>query len=178
MNKINVVAAVAIIMTTLVLYGLSTTPFIPAWAVFISWACFFHMGGGTSPNAVFLATLRHVGLGIVAAWLSALIVLHNPFSSALLAEWWAPVIIGLVIGLLSWMSTFVKFAITPAIIYGYAGTFAFLSMPGHFDTTSLLSLSFENVLIALGASLLIGISAGYLNAGIVQWLSALSLRKS
>ena len=178
MNKLNVVTAVAVIMTTLVLYGLGTTPFIPAWAVFISWACFFHMEGGANPNAAFMATFRHVGLGIVAAWLSALLVLNNPFGSALVSEWWTPVIIGLMIGLLSWMSIFAKFAITPAIIYGYAGSFAFLSIPGRFDTATLLALSFENVLVALGASLLIGVFMGYLNAGVVQWLSALSLRKS
>lgn len=178
MNKLNTVTIVAIIMTTLVLYGLGATPFIPAWAVFISWACFFHMDGGTHPKAAYIATLRHVGLGIVAAWISALIVLNNPFSGAMASEWWAPVIIGLVIGVLSRMSIFAKFAITPAIIYGYAGTFAFLSLPGNFSMASLLSLTFENVLVALGVSLLIGASVGYLNAAIVQWLTASAIRKS
>lgn len=177
MDKLNAATAVAIIMTILVLYALGATPFIPVWAVFIGWACFFHMGGGTDPRQAFLATIQHIGLGIVAAWLSALLVLINPFSNTTLMEWWAPVIIGLIIGVLFRMSIFARFSITPAIIYGYAGTFAFLSAPGRFSMQTLLSLSFENVLIALSASLLIGAFAGYLNAVLVQWLSTLSLRK-
>lgn len=177
MEKLNAATAVAIIMTILVLYALGATPFIPVWAVFISWACFFHMGGGTYPRQAFSATIQHIGLGIVAAWLSALLLLTNPFTNATLMEWWAPVIIGLIIGILFRMSIFARFSITPAIIYGYAETFAFLSTPGRFDMEVLLSLSFENVLVALSASLLIGAVAGYLNAVLVQWLSTLSLKK-
>ena len=41
MDKLNAATAVAIIMTILVLYALGATPFIPVWAVFIGWACFF-----------------------------------------------------------------------------------------------------------------------------------------
>src|SRR3546814_17430498 len=81
MGKLNAATAVATLMTILVLYALGATPFIPVWAVFIGWACFFHMGGGTDPRQAFSATIQHVGLGIVAAWLSALLVLINPFRS-------------------------------------------------------------------------------------------------
>lgn len=178
MNNLNTATAVAVIMTILVLYALGATPYIPAWAVFISWACFFHMDGGTDPGKAFASTLQHVELGIVAAWLSALLVLLNPFSNAVMMEWWAPVVIGLAIGVLFQMSMFARFSITPAIIYGYAGTFAFLgSGPGRLSAEALLSLSFENVLITLSTCLLVGVSAGYLNAVLVQWLSSMSLRK-
>jgi hypothetical protein len=177
MSKLNIATAVATIMTILVLYALAATPYIPAWAVFITWACFFHLGGDENPGQAYFTTLQHVGLGITAAWLSALIVLVNPFSNAAVAAWWAPVVIGLVIGVLFRMGASPRFAITPAIIYGYAGTFAYLSAgPEKFSMQALLSFSFDNVLITLGACLLIGISAAYLNSVLVQRLSTASLK--
>jgi|GEM_PF-682065 len=176
MNKLTAASTVAVIMTILVLYALSATPYIPAWAVFITWACFFHLGGDADPGQAYISMLQHVGLGITAAWLSALIILVNPFSNALLVAWWAPVIIGLVIGVLFRMGVSARFAITPAIIYGYAGTFAFLDgRQDRFNMEALLSFSFNNVLITLGVSLLIGISAAYLNAILVQRLITTSL---
>jgi len=177
MNKLDIATVVAIVMTTVVVYALGSLPFIPAWAVFISWACFFHMDGGENRGQAYLATLQHVGVGILAAWLSVLLVLNDPFNNALTSEWWAPVVIGLIIGVLSRMSVLARFSITPAIIYGYAGTFAFLNSPGRFSNEALLSLTFDNALIALGISLVFGASAGYLNAILVGWLSAMSLRR-
>ncbi|HZV61436.1 MAG TPA: DUF1097 domain-containing protein [Methylophilaceae bacterium] len=177
MNKLDIATVVAIVMTTVVVYALGSLPFIPAWAVFISWACFFHMDGGENLDQAYLATLQHVGVGILAAWLSVLLVLNDPFNNALTSEWWAPVVIGLIIGVLSRMSVLARFSITPAIIYGYAGTFAFLNSPGRFSNEALLSLTFDNALIALGISLVFGASAGYLNAILVGWLSYMSLRR-
>lgn len=177
MNKLDAATLIAITMTALVLYALNWAPFIPAWAVFIYWACFFHMEGGENRAQAYLATLQHVGIGLLAAWLSALLVLNNPFNNAVVSEWWAPVIIGLMIGAVFRLSVLARFSITPAIIYGYAGTFAFLSGAGRFSNETLLSLTFDNVLIALGIGLVLGVSAGYVNAVLVQWLSTLSLKK-
>lgn len=178
MNQLDIATTVAVVMTALAIYALTSVPFIPAWAVFVSWACFFHMEGGENRNQAWLATLQHVGIGVLAAWLSALLVLNNPFNNAMVSEWWAPVVIGVIIGFLFRLSILARFAITPAIIYGYAGTFAFLSGPGLFSNEAMLSLTFDNALITLIISLVIGASVGYLNAVLVQWLSAISIRKS
>jgi hypothetical protein len=178
MNQLDIATTVAIVMTALAVYALTSIPFIPAWAVFVSWACFFHMEGGENRNQAWLATLQHVGIGVLAAWLSALLVLNNPFNNAMVSEWWAPVVIGMIIGFLFRLSILARFAITPAIIYGYAGTFAFLSGPGLFSNEAMLSLTFDNALITLIISLVIGASVGYLNAVLVQWLSAISIGKS
>ena len=177
MNKLDIATAVAVTMTILAVYALASIPFVPAWSVFLSWACFFHLDGGENRNQAYLATLQHIGTGIIAAWLSALLVLNNPFKNELTSEWWAPVVIGLIIGALSRLSVFTRFSITPAIIYGYAGTFAFLSLPGTFNNEALLSFTFDNVLISLGLGLVCGTSAGYVNAVVVGWLSSLSLRQ-
>lgn len=178
MNKLNAATLVAVVMTALVLYVLAWIPTIPVWAVFISWACFFHMNGGESRNRAWLDTLLHIGVGIVSAWLSALLVLSNPLTHASIGAWWGPIIIGLVIGALFRLGVSDRFSITPAIIYGYAGTFAFLSVPGRFSKESLLSLTMDNVVIAMGISLVLGISAGYVNAVIVERLCMMRLKES
>lgn len=172
MNPLNASALTGAVLTVIALYILSFYPFIPPWAIFLTWACFFHMGGGVDRRQAYVATLLHIGLGIVAAWLSALAVLHNPFGGGLAQSLWAPVLIGLVIGLLLRTGTISRIAVTPAIIYGYAGTFAFLSTTGTFGLAPLLSLSFQNALVAMSVSSVIGASAGYLNAVLANRLSS------
>ena len=177
MTQLNAATFSAFILTAIALYILSSYPFLPPWAIFISWACFFHMDGGVNRNQAYFATIMHLGLGITAAWLSALAVLNNPFSSEISNEFWAPVIIGLMISMLSRMGAITRFSVTPAIIYGYAATFAFLSATGAFTIDVLLSLSSQNAIVALAVSIVIGASAGYINTMLVKWLSELSLRR-
>ena len=97
MKPINANTLSGFTLTAIALYLLSFFPFIPAWAVFITWACFFHMDGGINKNQAFFATLRHIELGAFASWISALIVLNNPLSGALADQLWAPVLIAAVI---------------------------------------------------------------------------------
>lgn len=174
MTQLNAATFSTFILTVIALYVLSLLPLIPPWAIFISWACFFHLNGAAERNLAYLSTIRHLGLGISAAWLSAIIVLNNPFSSAMLNAWWPPVIIGLMIALLSRMAVIRRFAVTPVIIYGYAATFAFLSAPSAFSMQSLVALAMHNAVIAMTISIVIGASAGYINALLVELLLAKS----
>ena len=171
MSKINAPAFAAALLTMLVLLAMQQFPFIPLWALFISWACFFHLGGGEKPGETLLVTNIHLWTGIVASWLSALLLLANPFTDTMLAPVWGPVIIGLVIGLLVRMSLLPWLAATPAIIYGYAAVWAFLSVPGRFDATLLRFLTFDNAVIALLVASLLGTCLGYVNARFVAWLT-------
>ena len=177
MTPLNASALTGAALTVIALYILGFFPFIPAWAMFLTWACFFHMGGGIDRHQAYTATLLHIGLGIVAAWLSALAVLQNPFGSGLAQTLWAPVLIGVVIGLLLRTGAIARIAVTPAIIYGYAGTFAFLGTAGTFNIEPLLSLSFQNALIAMGVSVILGASCGYLNATLAAWLTSPGINK-
>lgn len=76
------------------------------------------------------------------------------------------------------MSIYIQFSVTPAIIYGYASIWAFLSVPGMFNQETLLSMSFQNAIVAIGISLVLGTSAGYLNAVMVSRLVSLRLSKN
>ncbi|MDP2247327.1 MAG: DUF1097 domain-containing protein [Nitrosomonadales bacterium] len=184
MNQLNATTFCAFALTAVVLYLLSFFTFIPPWAVFIAWACFFHMDGGLNRNQAYIATLLHLILGAFSAWISALAVLNNPFGSGLGEQLWAPVFIGIVIALLSRMGTMTRFCVTPAVIYGYASVFAFASTTGFFSQEPLLSMSFNNALLAVVFSFVLGASAGYLNAMLVgvlirmHWISAIKTVRS
>lgn len=173
MKPINAVCISGFLLTAIALYLLNLVPFIPAWPVFITWACFFHMEGGLYKEQTYFSIIRHIGLGAFAAWLTALLLLQNPFSHAALAAWWGPVLIAAVIALLMRLGTLSKFSVTPAVIYGYAMIWAFLSQPGSFDRAVLTSLSFNNALVVIEVCLLIGASAAYLNALLVDALCGL-----
>lgn len=170
MTQLNAATFSAFLLTTIVLYVLGFFTFIPPWAVFITWACFFHMNGGVNHNQAFISTIRHMALGATAAWISAIVLLNNPLDSALGQQLWGPVFIGAVIAILARMGTIALFSVTPAIIYGYASVFAFSSTAGLFAPEYLLSVSFNNALFAILFSTMVGASAGYVNALLVAVL--------
>lgn len=177
MTQLNATTFSAFAMTTIVLYILGFFTFIPPWAVFITWACFFHMDGGVNRNQAFIATILHMALGAFGAWISAIAILNNPFDSALGQQLWGPVFIGAIIAILARMGTISRFSVTPAIIYGYASVFAFASAAGFFTLEQLLSVSFNNALLAILFSIACGALAGYLNATLVGVLSGLKWTK-
>lgn len=170
MKPINAITLSGFTLTAIAVYFLGYFPFIPAWPIFITWACFFHMDGGVNKNQAFFSTIRHIGLGAFTAWLSALIVINNPLSGELVSQLWAPILIAAMIALLTRLSIFTNLSVTPAMIYGYASIWAFLSVPGFFSQEILLSLSFQNALVAIGFCIILGACAGYLNAAMVAKL--------
>ena len=170
MTQLNAATFSAFALTTIVLYVLGFFTFIPPWAVFIAWACFFHMNGGVNRNHAFIATIIHMALGAIAAWISAIFLLNNPVDSALGQQLGGALFIGAIIAILARMSTITLFSVTPAIIYGYASFFAFASTTGLFAPEHLLSMSFNNALLAILFSTLVGASAGYVNAALVAAL--------
>lgn len=170
MTQLNAATISAFLMTAIVLFLLGYVPYIPAWAVFITWACFFHMDGGVDRNQAYVATVVHMGLGALAAWISALMILENPFGSAVAQQVWAPMLIGIVIAVLIRVSAIPRLSVTPVTIYGYASIFAFVSASGSFSLENLLSVTTDNALVTILISIVVGASAGYLNAVIVSLL--------
>lgn len=175
MKPINAITLSGFTLTAIAVFLLGYFPFIPAWPVFITWACFFHMDGGINKNQAFFATLRHIGLGAFASWVSALLVINNPLSGELVNQLWAPILIAAVIAMLMRLSAFTQFSVTPAMIYGYASIWAFLSVPGLFNQEILLSLSFQNAILAIGFCVVLGTCAGYINSIMVSLLCGLQM---
>lgn len=171
MQPKNAIVLCACILTIIALFVLSYFSQIPVWSVFIAWACFFHIGGGENRNQAFGHILQHMVLGAVAAWLSAIALLHNPFESGLAQQLWTPVLIGIVIALLFLLARLPRFAIAPVIIYGYASVFAMASTAGLFSLENLLSFSLGNAMLAVVVATLIGACAAYINSMLVDALS-------
>lgn len=171
MSKINAAAFAAGALTLLVLLVMSRFPFVPLWALFIAWACYFHLGGSEKPESILAVAVVHISLGVIASWLSALLLFANPLPGELGELLWGPLVIGLVIGILVRLSVLPWLAATPAVIYGYASIWAFLSVPGHFDLGALLSVSFNNAVIAILAAMLLGVCMGYVNVRLAGWLA-------
>lgn len=171
MSRINAACLCAALLTTVVLLLTQPFPALPVWSLFITWACFFHLGGDQDPATAFRITVTHVGLGVFTAWLTALSLFANPWIDTGLSQAWGPVIIGIVIGVLVRLSVVGHFAVTPAIIYGYASVWAFLSIGEHFSLQALLSPSMQNVIVAIPSCILIGATMGYFNARLVDLLS-------
>ena len=178
MKPINAITLSGFTLTAVAIYVLGYFPFIPAWPIFITWACFFHMDGGINKNQAFFSTLRHICLGTFASWISALAVLNNPFSNVIADQLWAPVLIATAIAVLMRLSTVIQFSVTPAVIYGYALIWAFLSVPGLFNQEILLSISFQNAILAVAFCVLLGACAGYINATLVSWLCNIKVTKN
>lgn len=172
MDKINVSAVCAGLLTTLVLCAMSHFPQVPLWAMFIAWACFFHLGGSDQPAASARRLLMHMGTGAVLAWCSALLILLNPWTHGLTGYLWAPLLTGLIIAAILRASAWPLFSITPAIIYGFASVWAYLSSSGHFNLASLLSSRMDNALLAILLCVVLGTALGYLNAWLVTALSS------
>ena len=172
MKPINAVTLSGFLLTAIILYLLGYYPFIPAWPIFITWACFFHMEGGINKEQAFFATILHIGLGTFASWISALLVINSPFSGALANQLWAPLLIAAVIAVLMRISNVTQFSVTPAIIYGYASIWAFLSAPGLLTQQMLLSISFQNAIVSIGFCVVLGACLGYINAVMINWLCA------
>ena len=139
---------------------------ILVWAAVIAWGCFFHAGGD---NNALRITIAGNFLGILTAWTAGIFLTLNPDSVP------PPVWAGLVVGLLTFAMVFVghqlavRFGLTvrvvPASFYGAASTFAYLvQTPGRLTTKALFSLSFDNALIALPISMIIGALLGLATA--------------
>ena len=170
MKPIYAITFSAFTLTAVAIFLLGYYPYIPAWPIFITWACFFHLDGGNNKNQAFYSTITHIGLGAFASWLSALLIINNPLSGELANQLWAPILIAAVIAGLMRLSVFTRLSVTPAMIYGYASIWAFLSVPGLFNQEALLSLTFQNAIVAISFCILLGASAGYINSAMVALL--------
>ncbi|MBU2967324.1 DUF1097 domain-containing protein [Amphritea sp. 2_MG-2023] len=138
--------------------GIATAIFVQVgtlliWAAFIAWASYFAIGGNSS---VIKLNITSNVFGVIVAWLTALLVLANP-STAIPASMWVGLCVFASIVVYISASKVAIFSSIPAVTFGYATTFAFLSQtPNAFSYNKMLSANFENVLIIVPISMVIG----------------------
>lgn len=132
------------------------------WAAFVAWASYFAIGGSA---AVIKLNVTSNVFGVVIAWLTGLAALANP---GMAAPIWIGFCVLVSIVVYISLSQFEPFSSVPAATFGYATTFAFLSQtPDAFSYGKMLSFSFENVLIVVPISMVIGTLFAFVSG----WLS-------
>lgn len=146
----------------------SATPHLFVWAAFIGWASYDH--SGATPQAA-LRSSAAVVFGVIMAWAAAITVaggalpLSSPQAMAVAA--------GVASLLIVLASAAPILSIVPATFYGFASTFAYLSLaPGAFTINALTAVNWENAIVAMPVSLLIGTCLGIAQGRLSQVLVA------
>jgi hypothetical protein len=147
------------------------------WAGFIAWGCFFHTGGDSK---AFIKTLVGTCYGVVVAWIALLLVVNAGLGEK------GPVVIAIVVAVTVFFLVIVAkiepLSAVPANVYGYAATVAWsLSAPslpgatpdvaGTGPLQNLTSANFENPLILLIVSLVLGTIFGWLSGQLAAALT-------
>jgi hypothetical protein len=151
---INSTAISAAILGGLTTWAALATGSFLIWAAFVACACFFNSGGDLT---AFRTTIVSNIFGVVVAWTTALAIVEFPGGPA-----WAALIVAISIVLYILAAHINLFSAIPAVTYGYACTFAYLTQNSDVFTPSvMLSASTKNALILVPFSMIIGACFGY-----------------
>ncbi|MET1026317.1 MAG: DUF1097 domain-containing protein [Dongiaceae bacterium] len=151
--------------------------FVLVWAGFISWGCFFHSGGD---QKAFVKTIAGTVYGAIIAWIALLLIVKTPLGS--MGTLPIAIIVGVTVFFLVIVASNEYLSVVPANVYGYAATVAYaLHQPSVAPTTeggvgigplqNLTAASFQNPLILLIVSLVLGAVGGYLSAHLAKMLT-------
>ena len=139
--------------------------FVLVWAGFVAWGCFFHTGG--DDNALTKTIAGNI-YGIVIAWIALLIIVNVPVAS--LGTVWPAIVVGVTVFLLVIVASIEPLSVVPANVYGYASTVAYSlhqatdAGEGTGPLANLASGSFQNPLVLLIVSMVIGALFGFISA--------------
>jgi hypothetical protein len=159
---------VALAISVSLFGGLATWLFMTTgaffiWAAFVAWACFFQSGGDAN---AFKTTIVSNVFGVFVAWSTALaiaIIGGGPIVGASL--------VALSIALYILAAHWKPLSSIPAVTYGYACTFAYVTQNADaFVPKVLLSLSMRNALWVIPWSMIIGACFAYASATFAGWL--------
>lgn len=170
MLPIRAYALSAAIVASLATWAFLQFPGLLIWGAFIGWAGFLHSGG---ESAVMVKAITCMVFGVFMAWLFSVLIaggylgLSLPLAAALLVAIMAPFMV--------WISKIPLFSIVPASFYGFAACFAYLAQTaGKFTSESLTVVGFNNVLVVVSVSLVIGVCLGRLQTVLAGMLIAKS----
>lgn len=159
--------AAALVAATAVL-AFAYLPDLLVWAAFIGWASYDQ--SGATPEAALRSSAALV-FGAVMAWLVAIVV------AAGLLPLNAPVATSISAGAASFLivmaSRIPLLGVVPAIFYGFASTFAYLSLaPGMFSLGAITTFELKNAIVCVPISLLVGTALGVAHGRLSKTLAA------
>ena len=159
MKMLYAYAVAGAVITAVAVWAFLTFPGLLIWAAFVGWASMHHCGGD---RAALKKTIVCTTFGVVMCWAVGMAVatgvtgLPAPIAAALAA--------GIAAATIVLVSSVPSLSATPAIFYGFASGFAFLSQtPGKFSVEAMTAPGLENVLIVVSVSLIIGALLGALH---------------
>ncbi len=140
------------------------------WAVFIAWACFFAIGGdGKALQNTIVCSI----LGAVLAWIALLIILGVPLAGMLTLPIWAGIVVGATVLIMCLLAQIEVFSALPASVLGYASVASLaLQTPPAFSIDALTSASFNNALIVIVISLVVGAVLGMISGKVGDALTS------
>ena len=139
--------------------------FVLVWAGFVAWGCFFHTGGDDQALA---KTIVGNIYGVIIAWIALLIIVNVPVEG--LGTVWPAIVVGVTVFLLVIVASIEQLSVVPANVYGYASTVAYSlhqatdAEAGTGPLANLASGSFQNPLVLLIVSMVIGALFGFISA--------------
>ena len=168
LSCLTAAALAAALVAAASVLAFSAMPHLFVWAAFIGWASYDH--SGATPQAALRSSAALV-FGVIMAWAVALVVtaatlpLNTPLATAVTA--------GIASFLIVLASAAPILSTVPATFYGFASTFAYLSLvPGAFTINAMTAFDRENIIVAMPISLLIGSCLGIAQGRLAQALAA------
>ena len=138
--------------------------FVLVWAGFVGWGCFFHSGGD---DKALVKTIAGNVYGVFIAWIALLIIVNVSVEE--LGTLWPAIVVGVTVFLLVIVASADKLSVVPANVYGYAATVAYSlhqatdAEAGTGPLANLASPSFENPLVLLIVSMVVGALFGFVS---------------
>jgi hypothetical protein len=168
LSSLTATALAAAIIAAASVLAFSQFPALFVWAAFVGWASYDH--SGATPQAAIRSSAALV-FGVIMAWLVAMGVTGGvlPINASMSTA----IIAGLASFLIVAASHLSYLSVVPATFYGFASTFAYLSLlPGAFTLEALTAPSPRNIVLTLPVSLVIGTGLGMLHSRIANVLSS------
>jgi len=167
LSTLTAAALAAALVAAASVLAFSAMPHLFVWAAFIGWASYDH--SGATPQAALRSSAALV-FGVVMAWAVAVVVTTGALPmTAPKATAVAAAVASFLIVLASALPILNT---VPATFYGFASTFAYLSLvPEAFTINAMTALNWQNAIVAVPISLLIGTCLGIAHGRLAQLLA-------
>jgi hypothetical protein len=144
--------------------------YVLIWAIFIAWAAFAALG---ADNKAMINTIVCGLFGVIIGWVGAFLFVVLPFGEVLGDPLWAAIVVAVTAFIVVFASNLSLLGAVPASVLSYAATFAYLLQTnGKMTLQTLTSTSFDNPLLIISFSVILGALLGKLSTLAATVISA------